>query len=180
MGNSESVIVPRHERKHRSGRWSSISIVPNDQEHHHHRRRRHHSSSGSDTSSKRSRRVGRLQESESSSGTHVKRPSGVRYSQDYSDRRHGYVIDGGYVEPGIHLDSRLQAQAKVDREVFKPCSTGAGYSSAIPQQRRMQAQNRGGSYIPQPWQTSFLLHREESPRPRPEQWSRRPHIGSYN
>ncbi len=185
MGNSESVIVSRHERKHRSGGRSNIRVMHVDQEHYHHKRRRHNPSSESDASSRRSSRKVRIYEPKSRPDDDMRRPTGARYSRDYSYGGYGgnkYIVDQGSVVPGIHQNSPAESRLK-SGPTLELRSSGHAYNPAGPKQRRPHISSSGRSYIPQQRQpsVSIPLYRDGDPAHRPDQWSRiKPSIQSYN
>ena len=168
MGNSESVIVSRHERERKAGGRYHTIAQPLDRKRHHRKRPRHTANSDSDTSSRRPKHKVRFGDPESSSDAHVERPSGIRYSKDYA---HGgytgmeFVVDQGYVIPGIRPSSRDRVRAVPNQDFTRPPPPRPTT------QARRDVNNRAGSHIPR---RVVSIYKDESAH-RPEEWSRRPY-----
>ncbi len=132
MGNAESVIVSRHERKHRSGRQRDGRTVPVDRDEPYRGGPQYTPSSGSNTSSqRRSMRRVRYPESQSSSSVDVNRPSGIPYSRDYSHGARGSnndVVGHGYVVPSVYSNPRVGIPPIPRQDSVEPRASGLGAS----------------------------------------------------
>lgn len=178
MGNSESIIVPPRERKHRSGRRDSIKVLPIDQEYYHDKRRQYNTDSGSDASSQRPRRKIKLANLQSSLDD-MRRPTGVRYSRDYLHGGYGskdYVVDQGSVFPGMNPSFGQDPRVKPSAGYIEPRSSGYAYNPTRPNQRQRHNPHHGGLYVSPP-RKSAVVAPSRSIRnyqaPRQEPWSRR-------
>jgi hypothetical protein len=172
MGNSESVIVSRHERYHGSGRRGDVRIVPRDDEYRHHKRRRYHASTNSETSSRRPKRRIRFEEPESSSESDFPRPTRVRSANQYSREPHrptSYVVDQGYVIPGMYSNATPRIKPQ---EFIEGRSSGHAYTARPKPAHNLS--NSAGSYVPQQRLPPPVVRRypENSPS-YVRQWSRR-------
>jgi hypothetical protein len=138
MGNTESVIVSRHDRKHHSGTRRKRPAVSVTHEYYYPEGSQHTPSSDSYVSSRRSKRRVRYPESRDSSDSHAKHPSGVRFADDYSQGGRAakdYIIDRGYVVPGNDFNMLSRAPVKQNLSSFQPSSTGAAFDFAKQTQR---------------------------------------------
>lgn len=160
MGNSESVIVSRNDRKRKSGRRRDGRPVPVDHEYHYRNGHQHTPSLDSDASSRRSKRKVRYPESKSSSDTDVKRHNGSRYSKDYSlggRAAKDYVVDHGYVVPGYYPNTKPEVRVKQNQMGVVKLATGVAYDSAGPKQRPQHIPNLRGRYVPKPQQPTYFI-----------------------
>ena len=157
MGNSESVLVSRHEIKHRSGGRGHVRVSAPEQDRHHQKKRRHTSSSGSDTSNRRTKHKVRFEKPESPLATNNLHSGGRRYSRDYSYGGYTgmeYIVDQGYVIPGIKASQDLNRPPPP-----RPTT-----------ERRQDIYNRAGSHIPR--RVVPIIYEESESTNRPEQYSR--------
>jgi hypothetical protein len=151
MGNSESVIVSRHDRKHKSSRRRERPVVSVAHEYFYREGHQHVPSSDSYVSSRRSKRRVRYPESKSSSDSDVKRPSGVRFADDYSQggrTAKDYIVDHGYVVPGNHPNTWPKVPVKQNPLAIGRLSTGPAFDSAKAPQRPPHNPYPGRSQFP--------------------------------
>lgn len=187
MGNAESVVVSRHERKHGPGRKRAGRTVPVDRDEPYRKRPQHTPSSGSDASSRRRppRQRPRDPESQTSSDNDIERPSRIRYSRDYSHGEHSskiYVVAHGNVGPVVYPNSSVGIPPIQRRGSIEPHANYHTYEPARSKQPR-QGDANVGSYIPRPPQATILDARpiddEGVHRPSPQQWSQ-PYPSRYH
>jgi hypothetical protein len=138
MGNTESVIVSRHDRKHHSGTRRKRPAVSVTHEYYYPEGSQHARSSDSYVSSRRSKRRVRYPESRDSSDKHAKRPGGVRFADDYSQGGRtpkNYIIDRGYVVPRNDFNILSRAPVKQNLSGFQRLATGVAFDFAKQTQR---------------------------------------------
>jgi hypothetical protein len=139
MGNAESAIVSRHDRKYYSGTRRKRPAASVTHEYYYPEGSQYVPSSDSNGSSRRSKRKVRYPESRESSDNHPYRSTGVRFADDYA---HGgraakdYVVDRGYVVPGNHFNTLFRAPAKQNPSYFQPTSTGAAFDDFAKRHQR--------------------------------------------
>jgi hypothetical protein len=179
MGNSESVIAPRSDKRYSSGRYQ-IRVAPQEHDYYHQRRKHYPSSSDSDASSYRSTRRTEYVELASprraEGPQRANRPSAIRYSKDYSRGGHGgadYIVDRGYVVPGQYPRYGIETRTNSGQDSVQSRSSGIAYNARSNQQGRQDTLNPGGSYIPRPHRTITVVPNPDIYTSSPNQYSRR-------
>ena len=146
MGNSESVIASRHERKHRSGGRRHTHVSTQEHEHEHRRKRhRHTPSSNSDTSDPRPKQKVRFGTPKTPLTTDDSYMSSRRYANDHSSggyTRLEYIIDQGHISPGIHRNTADRTRFESNQSFDRPSPLRPAT------QQRKDTFTRAGSHIP--------------------------------